>query len=84
MRLDLSEKQIQSLRAAVLRRAPQSLALVHDLSSCELQHQDRLALADVVLEELMSSGIGPDGEINQTGIDLDNLISALKPSEEDE
>lgn len=83
-RVALSRDQMDLLQSVVTRWAPELLSSVENLSVKSVSHQDRLALADAVFEELMSSGVGSDGQINPSGVELDTLIGVLKPSEEDD
>ena len=83
VRVHLSPAQEGLLRGAVARWAPELLVGVSNLSARDVSHTDRLALVDAVVQELASQGVGPDGEINSSGKLLDNLVSALKPSDED-
>ena len=65
------------LRAVVTQRAPQHLVLVDALMDRPLTPEERELLREVVADEFIESGLGPDDEPNDRGLLLDDLIAWL-------
>lgn len=79
----LTLRQQGLLRDILLRSAPQLVGRIDELLSKEVAHAKRLEVVDAVFDELTSAGIDARDGINSFGIELDALISALRPSDED-
>jgi len=73
-------KQRDLLRAVLQERSTHLLPLIDKLGKQPLSSGEREEIKRVIAEEITSSGIDETGEINQRGIDLDDLISLIARS----
>ena len=65
------------LREVIWRRAPRLAVLVNRLGEIPLTDDQREELREALADELLGSGLGPDGEPTSRGRELDRLISRL-------
>ncbi|HLA18921.1 MAG TPA: hypothetical protein VJ253_06315 [Dehalococcoidia bacterium] len=65
------------LRDVIERRNPELSGLLDRLGVVRLTTEEREALRYALADELCESGLGPDDEHNEFGLELDDLIGAL-------
>ena len=82
MLIRLSAAQRALLKTCVEHREPGLIPELAKLGLAFVPHAKRLLLVEAVLDELMERGID-DGVPNELGRELESLIDALRPSDED-
>lgn len=72
---DLSAMRV--LTELVGRRSPIDLAIVAAIKARELSADERERLREIVADEFVEYGLGPDDEPNSRGLLLDDIIAWL-------
>lgn len=73
----LNAHQLALLRQIVVRRRPALASLVDHLGERPLSQDEREEIREVLLEELLETGLLDDDEPNARGIEIDDLIGKL-------
>lgn len=73
----LNPQEGELLREVLLRRRPALLGVLDTLGAVPLADERREELREALAEELCETGLREDGEPNQRGLALDDLISRL-------
>ena len=68
-----------SLRSLLVEIAAKHNLLLPENGVRYLVERDRESLIDALLEELSESGLGPDDEPNQPGIEIEEIIDFVGP-----
>lgn len=68
---------IRVLTELVGRRSPIDLAIVAAINARELSADERERLREIVADEFVEYGLGPDDEPNSRGLLLDDIIAWL-------
>jgi len=64
-------------REVLSRRCPQQVASADRYIRGDTTLDEFDTLSDAISDELMEAGIGPNGDLNEYGLVLDEVISAL-------
>ncbi len=79
----IQQEQYALLREVLQKRAPDTISLLGKLGSESLSAEERIQLQGIVGDELAASGVGGNGDINDYGKKLDELISVIGKLSED-
>jgi hypothetical protein len=71
----MADKEL--LMEVVCRHAPALAGVVDLVGKATLTDEQREELREVLVDELFSTGLKPDGEPNERGLRLDDIIGSL-------
>jgi hypothetical protein len=67
-------EDLQLLREAIWRNKPALMTVADLIGKATLTEEQREALREVLADELCSTGLRSDGEPNERGLKLDDII----------
>jgi len=69
--------EISLLTLCIKKHNPDLISLIYNIHNANITQDQRRALQSAIGAEMTSHGVGSDGEINDYGLMLDELISRL-------